>query len=142
VSPAPKAKPVATLAAASDAVREFHAACGITFPATPVLLTEKEVDLSFDLLHEELAEYSDAAYAGDIVKIADAITDILVVTIRAGLAHGLDLSPLFDEVHRSNMTKLLPDGSALKREDGKVLKGPNYEPPKLEELVRAQEVLA
>ncbi|QWY81851.1 MazG-like nucleotide pyrophosphohydrolase [Microbacterium phage Honk] len=135
-----KPKP-GTLAAASDAVREFHAACGIHFPATPALLSEDEVDLNFDLIFEELNEYSDAADAGDIVGVADAITDILVVTIRAGLAHGLDLSPLFDEVHRSNMTKLLPDGTALKRDDGKVLKGPNYEPPALEELVRAQEVL-
>ena len=70
-----------------------------------------------------------------MLEIADALTDILYVVYGAGHAFGIDLDECFNEVHRSNMTKLGEDGRPLYREDGKVMKGPNYEDPNLEQFL-------
>jgi len=72
----------------------------------------------------------------DIVEIADALTDILYVTYGAGHAFGIDLDKCFEEVQRSNMSKLGVDGKPIYREDGKVLKGPNFFEPDLEKYVK------
>ena len=70
-----------------------------------------------------------------MLEIADALTDILYVVYGAGHAFGLDLDDCFHEVHSSNMTKLGSDGRPLYREDGKVMKGPNYREPDLTKFV-------
>ena len=80
---------------------------------------------------EELNELVDALADDDMVEIADALTDILYVTYGAGVAFGIELDSCFDEVHRSNMSKLGPDGKPIYREDGKVLKGADYSEPNL-----------
>jgi len=92
------------------------------------------------LMQEELDEYRLAAENGDIVGIADALTDLLYVVYGTILAHGLQdyAQELFDEVHRSNMSKLDENGSPVYREDGKVLKSKLFSEPDLESILAKQ----
>lgn len=87
--------------------------------------------LRLDLISEEERELEVALANEDIVGVADALTDLLYVVYGAGHAFGIDLDACFAEVHRSNLSKLGPNGEPLYREDGKVLKGPNYFDPDL-----------
>ena len=94
----------------------------------PNKLTQK---LRVRLIQEELTELIQALAIDDEVEVADALTDILYVTYGAGHAFGIDLDEPFNHVHHSNMSKLGEDGKPIYREDGKVLKGPNYYAPSL-----------
>ena len=87
--------------------------------------------LRLDLIEEEVQELRDGLGKKSMLEIADALTDILYVVYGAGHAFGIDLDDCFHEVHSSNMTKLGADGRPLYREDGKVMKGPNYREPDL-----------
>ena len=87
--------------------------------------------LRVELIREELEELKDAIAENDIIEVADALTDLLYVVYGAGHAFGLDLDTCFKEVHRSNMSKLGDDGKPIHREDGKVIKGPNFSEPNL-----------
>lgn len=87
--------------------------------------------LRVDLIEEELDELQYAIDNTDIVEIADALTDLLYVVYGAGHAFGIDLDECFQEVHRSNLSKLGPDFRPIKREDGKVMKPDTYSPPDL-----------
>ena len=91
--------------------------------------------LRVDLIEEELEELKDAIAEDDFVGVVDALTDILYVTYGAGAAFGVNLDVTFNEVHRSNMSKLGEDGKPIFREDGKVLKGPNYTEPDLQSMI-------
>jgi len=91
--------------------------------------------LRVDLIEEELQELKDAISDNDIVGVADALADILYVTYGAGAAFGINLDVCFQEVHGSNMSKLGEDGKPVYREDGKVMKGPNYREPDLEAVL-------
>ena len=99
------------------------------------LPSEDIVELRLDLIEEEVSELEDAVDDKDIVAIADALTDILYVTYGAGAAFGINLDVCFQEVHGSNMSKLGEDGKPVYREDGKVMKGPNYREPDLESVL-------
>lgn len=92
-------------------------------------------ELRLKLVKEEYDELVDAMQKRDIVGVADALTDILYVTYGAGAAFGVDLDKCFREVQRSNMSKLGEDGKPIYREDGKVMKGPNYSEPSLEPII-------
>ena len=94
---------------------------------------EEVCDLRVDLIDEEFEELREAIYTkeGTLVDVADALTDLLVVIYGAGHAFGIDLDECFKEVHRSNMSKLGTDAKPIYRNDGKVLKGPNYKEPNL-----------
>ena len=92
-------------------------------------------ELRLDLIQEEVDELATAFINQDIVEIADALTDILYVVYGAGHAFGIDLDDCFREVHESNMSKLGADGKPVYRDDGKVLKGPNYRKPYLGDLL-------
>lgn len=81
------------------------------------------------LIEEEVGELRQAALAGDIVGVADALADIVYVAYGSACVYGIDLDAVLDEVHASNMTKLGADGRPVRRADGKVLKGPGYRPP-------------
>ena len=96
---------------------------------------KKIVKLRYDLINEELEELQDAIKDKNMLEIADALTDILYVTYGAGHAFGIDLDECFKEVHRSNMSKLSEDGKPMYRDDGKVLKGPNFSEPDLKGIV-------
>jgi len=91
--------------------------------------------LRYDLIKEELQEFWEATCKNDLVGVADALTDLLYVVYGAGHAYGINLDTCFREVHASNMSKLGADGKPIYREDGKVLKGPNFFEPELEEIV-------
>ena len=92
--------------------------------------------LRLDLIEEEVQELRDGLGKKSMLEIADALTDILYVVYGAGHAFGIDLDDCFHEVHSSNMTKLGADGRPLYREDGKVMKGPNYREPDLTKFVQ------
>jgi predicted HAD superfamily Cof-like phosphohydrolase len=114
-----------------ELVEDFMLAFGQQVATTPQLVDRAVAELRVSLIEEELDELREAVADNDLVGIADALTDILYVTYGAGLAYGIDLDECFLEVHESNMSKLGDDGKPIYREDGKVLKGPNYFEPDL-----------
>ena len=118
-----------------ELVGDFMEVFGQEVNFEPTLRDQETRDLRIDLISEELEELDLALTNKDIVEVADALTDLLYVVYGAGHAFGIDLDECFTEVHESNMSKLGEDGKPLYREDGKVLKGPNYFPPNLEEIV-------
>ena len=95
----------------------------------------KIVQLRIDLSEEELNELKEAIKNNDILEVADALTDILYVTYGAGHSFGVNLDECFDEVQRSNMSKLGEDGKPIYNDSGKVMKGPNYFAPNLKKIV-------
>ena len=97
---------------------------------------ERIQTLRISLIEEELLELKEAIKNKDIKEVADALTDILYVTYGAGHAFGINLDKCFDEVQKSNMSKLDENGKPIFNEDGKVLKGPNYFKPKLEKFLK------
>lgn len=100
---------------------------------------EATVKLRVELIREEFEELKEAIEKGDLVGVCDALTDILVVTYGAGGSFGLNLDASFKEVDRSNCSKLDDNGMPIVREDGKVMKGPNYSPPDLWTIVMLQD---
>jgi len=97
---------------------------------------EKIVKLRYELIKEELEELNQAFNDKDIKEVADALTDILYVTYGAGHAFGIDLDKCFNEVQKSNMSKLGSDGNPVYNEIGKVMKGPNYFKPDLNKFLK------
>ena len=93
------------------------------------------IQLRYDLIKEELDELNQAIKERDIKEIADALTDILYVTYGAGHAFGIDLDKCFNEVQKSNMSKLGSNGKPIYNESGKVMKGPNYFKPDLNKFL-------
>tara|TARA_Y100000768_G_scaffold248891_1_gene188930 strand:+ start:193 stop:564 length:372 start_codon:yes stop_codon:yes gene_type:complete len=92
-------------------------------------------DLRINLIEEELNEFKDAMSKKDLKEVADALTDILYVTYGAGHAFGINLDDCFEEVQKSNMSKLGNDGKPIFNEHGKVMKGPNYFKPNLNKFL-------
>ncbi len=101
----------------------------------PSLSTDKINNLRINLIQEELSEFMEAISNRDLKEAADALTDILYVTYGAGHAFGINLDNCFDEVQRSNMSKLGNDGKPIYNEHGKVMKGPNYFKPDLNKFL-------
>ena len=99
------------------------------------LSDEKVNQLRISLINEELEELKNAIKDNNILEVADALTDILYVTYGAGHSFGIDLDKCFDEVQKSNMSKLGGDGKPIYNEAGKVMKGPNYFKPNLEKFL-------
>ena len=99
------------------------------------LSNEKINALRLSLIKEELEELSKAIQENDILEVADALTDILYVTYGAGHAFGINLDKCFEEVQKSNMSKLGKDGKPIYNEQGKVMKGPDYFKPNLSKLL-------
>ena len=118
----------------TDLVAEFHKIYDVPIRSKP-LLKIPERQLRVDLLKEETQEYEEAEKEGSLVQMADALGDIVYVAYGAALAHGIDLSAVLLEIHRSNMSKLGADGKPMCRNDGKVMKGPNYSPPDIEKVL-------
>ena len=114
-----------------ESVGDFMEAFGQEVLQVPTLPDFNLAQLRLDLINEEVQELQDGFSKGSMLEIADALTDILYVVYGAGHAFGIDLDECFFEVHRSNMTKLGPDGRPIYRDDGKVMKGENYSQPDL-----------
>ena len=102
----------------------------------PSLSTDKINNLRISLIDEELKELKDAIKNNDLKETADALTDILYVAYGAGHAFGVNLDKCFDEVQRSNMSKLPDDGKPIYNDKGKVMKGPNYFKPDLTKFTK------
>ena len=116
-------------------VKKFMETFGQEVKSKAEFPSSKIVQLRYDLIKEELDELRDAIKDGDIKEVADALTDILYVTYGAGHAFGIDLNKCFDEVQKSNMSKLGEDGKPIYNDNGKVMKGPNYFRPDLSKFV-------
>ena len=97
---------------------------------------DKITSLRYDLIKEELSELKEAMDNKDIKEVADALTDILYVTYGAGHAFGINLDKCFEEVQKSNMSKLGKDGKPIYNEFGKVMKGPDYFKPDLSKFIK------
>ena len=114
------------------AVQDFHEAFGLGVNHEPIgKLTEQKLMLRFRLMAEENEEYLEAARNDDLVEVADALGDMLYILCGTILEHGMQhkIEEVFEEIQRSNMSKLGEDGRPIYREDGKVMKGPNYFKP-------------
>jgi len=117
-------------------VMDFMNNFGQEVKYNPEFPDEKVQKLRISLIEEELEELKEAMGKEDMVGVADALTDILYVTYGAGAAFGIDLDKCFEEVHNSNMSKLDRNGHPIYRNDGKILKGPDYFEPNLEKIVK------
>ena len=101
----------------------------------PNLPDKKIIKLRIDLIKEELSELEDAIEKKNLEEIADALTDILYVTYGAGHAFGIDLDKCFEEVQKSNMSKLDKLGEPIYNTSGKIMKGPFYFKPNLKKIL-------
>ena len=115
---------------------EFNQAFDIPKLDSPDIGSEELIELRIKLLKEEVEEYAEAARAGDLVEVIDALADIGYILAGTILNHGMQniYDDAFDEVHRSNMAKLV-DGKVLRREDGKVMKPQGWTAPQLAQFV-------
>jgi predicted HAD superfamily Cof-like phosphohydrolase len=117
-------------------VRNFHVAFGQLvgdFPNIPEDINERE--LRINLLQEEFNEYLNAEEKADIVEIADALADIIYIACGTAVSYGIPLDDVFEEVHSSNMAKLV-DGKVIRREDGKVQKPAGWQPPDIKSVLQ------
>tara|TARA_B110000046_G_C12971539_1_gene389133 strand:- start:501 stop:893 length:393 start_codon:yes stop_codon:yes gene_type:complete len=121
-----------------DAVIQFHEVYGLGIENEPISdLPKKIIDLRYNLMKEENEEYLQAAKENDLVEIGDALGDMLYILCGTIISHGFQdkMESIFDEIQRSNMSKLGKDGKPIYREDGKVMKGPNYFKPNLTKIL-------
>ncbi len=123
-----------------EAVRLFHHSFGLgVSESMKADLGETTNRLRFNLMDEENKEYFEAAQNNDLVEVADALGDMLYILCGTILEHGMQhkIEEVFEEIQRSNMSKLGADGKPIYREDGKVLKGPNYFQPKIQTILES-----
>jgi predicted HAD superfamily Cof-like phosphohydrolase len=121
-----------------NAVAQFHEAFGIESADQPTVnIPQQTIFLRHNLMKEENEEYLEAAQNNDMVEVADALGDMLYILCGTILSHGMQhkITEVFNEIQRSNMSKLGADGKPIYREDGKVLKGPNYFKPMIANIL-------
>lgn len=119
-------------------VEEFHETFDLGIEKEPVAeLDVNRSELRHDLMKEENEEYLEAAKNNDLVEVADALGDMLYILCGTIIEHGMTnlIEEVFDEIHKSNMSKLGEDGKPIYREDGKVMKGPNYFRPNISKII-------
>ena len=119
-----------------NSVKKFMEVFGQEVKTKAEFPSEKIIKLRYNLIKEELDEFEEALKDRDLKEVADALTDILYVTYGAGHAFGIDLDKCFDEVQRSNMSKLDENGKPIYNEHGKVMKGPKYFQPNLSKFIK------
>jgi len=119
-------------------VKQFMGIMKQNIAPTPALTDEATAALRVDLIEEELDELKVAIKNDDLIEVADALADILYVTYGAAAAYGIDIDPVFQEVHDSNMSKLGTDGQPIYNEQGKVMKGPGYFHPNIPVVLMKQ----
>ena len=124
-----------------EAVREFHETFKQENGTEPRLIDENQFSLRYNLMAEENKEYFLACENQDLTEIADALGDKLYILCGTILKHGMQdiIEKVFDEIHSSNMSKVGEDGKAIMREDGKILKGPNYFKPNLKQFIENEQ---
>ncbi|MFC4739208.1 hypothetical protein ACFO3U_04310 [Flavobacterium ponti] len=122
-----------------EAVAEFHTSFGLGVSnEMKADLGKNKNELRFNLMKEENEEYLEAVQNNDLTETADALGDMLYILCGTILEHGLQhkIEEVFEEIQRSNMSKLNHDGKPIYREDGKVMKGPNYFKPDFETILK------
>ena len=122
-----------------NSVKEFHTSFQLGYSENIIGdLGESKNLLRYNLMKEENEEYLEAAQNNDITEIADALGDMLYILCGTIIEHGLQhkIEEVFDEIQRRNMSKLDENGMPIYREDGKVLKGPNYFKPNIESIIK------
>ena len=119
-------------------LRDFHEKFGLTVNDTPTIPGDDVLQFRVNLINEEAEEFEQAAKARNLVEMADALADVIYVALGAAVSLGIDLEPVFEEVHRSNMTKVWSDGQVRRREDGKVIKPPTYSPANIAQELERQ----
>ena len=122
-----------------DSVKLFHKKFNINYLNVPKANIPEEIkELRFKLMEEENLEYLKASKENDIVEIADALGDMLYILCGTIISHGLQnkIEEIFQEIQSSNMSKLGDNGKPIYREDGKVLKGPNYFKPDIRKILK------
>ncbi len=120
-------------------VQEFHETFGLgTGNGFRTKLPDELVKLRHRLMEEENNEYLEAALEGNYVEVADALGDKLYVLLGTIIEHGMQdvIEEVFDEIHKSNMSKLGKDGKPIYREDGKAMKGENYFAPNVSNILK------
>lgn len=120
------------------AVEKFHVAFKIGNNYSPTTeLTPADIALRHRLMAEENEEYLEAANEGDLVEVADALGDMLYILCGTILKHGMQhkIEEVFQEIQRSNMSKLDANGNPIYREDGKVMKSDQYFKPNIAEIL-------
>lgn len=121
-----------------NAVQRFHKSFGLGISTVPTAdLGPGKIELRYRLMEEENREYLEAAQRNDLIEVADALGDMLYILCGTILEHGMQykIEAVFEEIQRSNMSKLGADGKPLYREDGKVLKGPDYFKPDIKGIL-------
>jgi predicted HAD superfamily Cof-like phosphohydrolase len=115
-------------------VEDFHRQFGIKINTVPCIPDVKEQELRLSLIAEELTELNMAFEKNDVVEVADAIGDILYVTLGCAVTCGIDIERIFHEIHRSNMTKV----GGHRNDKGKWIKPDTYEPAKILPILERQ----
>ena len=118
-----------------EKVKTFMTTYGQEVKESASFPDENIIKLRLKLIKEELEELEQALNDKNLIEVADALTDILYVTYGAGHSFGINLDACFDEVQRSNMSKLGEDGKPIYNEYGKVMKGPNFSKPNLKQFI-------
>ena len=118
-----------------EKVKTFMTTYGQEVKESASFPDENIIKLRLKLIKEELEELEQALNDKNLLEVADALTDILYVTYGAGHSFGINLDVCFDEVQRSNMSKLDADGKPIYNEYGKVMKGPNFSKPNLKQFI-------
>lgn len=116
-------------------LRAFHEAFDLPRPDSPGLPDDDQRALRRKLLAEEFKEYMDAEDQNDLAEIAKELSDVIYIAYGTAVAYGIPMDAVFDEVHRSNMAKLGPDGKVIRRDDGKVLKPQGWTKPDIGAIV-------
>ena len=110
-------------------VKEFHQTFGLEYHESPTInVSDRIIELRHRLMQEENDEYLEAAKAKDLELVADALGDKLYILCGTIISHGLQhkIMEVFEEIHRSNMSKLDENGKPIYREDGKIMKSTQY----------------
>jgi predicted HAD superfamily Cof-like phosphohydrolase len=119
-------------------VKIFHEAFGVKISNKPTLELSKDIlKLRHSLMEEENNEYLKAVEEKNLIEVADALGDMLYILCGTILTHGFQnlIEDIFDEIQSSNMSKLGEEGKPIYRNDGKVLKGPNYKKPNIKKII-------
>lgn len=115
-------------------VEAFHSKFGIVVQTAPADLNEETKQLRVRLIQEEFDELKEAMVTGNLAAVAKEMADLLYVTYGTAVSYGIDMEPVFQEVHRSNLSKV----GGYKRADGKWVKPPTYSPADIESVVEVQ----
>ena len=121
-----------------EAVKIFHEVYKLSYKENPTTdIGLDKIKLRFNLMAEENQEYFQAAKNNDLVEVADALGDMLYILCGTIIEHGMQdkIEEIFDEIQKSNLSKLGEDGKPIYRNDGKVMKGPNYFKPDISKVL-------